>query len=161
LGCCPAPAFAGLLLVLQAAATVQARPIQSISASGAVPASASAEVKTNPSPGAPKLSKGGSLLTVADQQTVQILATATSHLELSPLQITAPPGVNPADVVAAIQLSSNGSPLVEATNAGGGSTRIPGGAFSASVNARFYSANGAPLAPGTYTATTLLSVVAE
>lgn len=160
-GRCAVPSGAGLLLALLAAATVQARPLQSISASGAVPASASVEVRDNPSQETPQLSRNGNLLTVAGQQTVQILATATSHLVLSPLQLTAPSGVSPGNVAAAIQLSSNGSPLVGATTAGGGSRRIPGGAFQASVNVRFYSTNGAPLPAGTYTATTLLSVVTE
>jgi hypothetical protein len=63
-----------LLLALLFAPALQASPTATITASGTVPETAAVEVSPIPSPEPPVLSEGGGLLTVANQQTVQIIA---------------------------------------------------------------------------------------
>jgi hypothetical protein len=153
--------FSGLLLALLFAPALQASPTATITASGTVPETAAVEVKPNPSPEPPALSDDGSLLTVANQQTVEITANVPSLLALSQLQLAAPQGVNPGAVGAEIKLTANGSFLIGATTNAGGNAQFNGGFVTTSVNARFYSTTAQPLAAGTYTASTVISVLAD
>ena len=150
-----------MLLALLVAPALQASPTATITASGTVPETATVEVRPNPSPDPPTLSDDGSLLTVANQQTVEITANVSSQLALSQLQLAAPQGVNPAAVGAEIKLSSNGSFLIGATTNAGGNAPINSGFVAASVSARFYSTTAQPLPAGTYTASTVISVLAD
>jgi len=153
--------FSALALAVVIAPALQASPTATITASGTVPETAAVEVRPNPSPEPPALSEGGSLLTVANQQTVQIIANVPSQLALSRLQLDGPQGLNPGAVGAEIKLSANGSFLIGATTNAGGNAQFDAGFVAASVNASFYSTTAQPLMAGTYTASTVISVVAD
>jgi len=160
---CPlgASGFGGLLLALLFAPALQAIPTATITASGTVPETASVEVPTNPISEPPVLSSNGSVMAVALRDPVQINANVPSRVALSPLELVPPQGVNPGTVGAEIKLSANGSLLIGATTGGGATVQIPVGAIAASVSARFYSTTTQPLPAGTYTASTVISVVAD
>jgi hypothetical protein len=149
------------VVALLVAPALQASPNTTITASGTVPETAAVEVRPNPSPDPPTLSDDGSPLTVGNQQTVKITANVPSQLALNRLQLAAPQGVNPTAVGAEIKLSANGSLLIGATTSGGATVQIPVGAIATSVSARFYSTTTQPLPAGTYTASTVISVVAD
>ena len=153
--------FSGLLLGLLFAPALQASPSATITASGTVPETASVEVPTNPISLPPVLSSNGSAMTVALRDPVQINANVPSRVALSPLQLVPPQGVNPGAVGADINLSANGSLLIGATTSGGATVQIPVGSIATSVSARFYSTTTQPLPAGTYTATTVISVLAD
>ena len=119
------------------------------------------EVRPNPNPDPPTLSDDGSPLTVGNQQTVKITANVPSQLALNRLQLAAPQVVNPTAVGAEIKLSSNGSFLIGATTNGGGNSPYNSRIVAASVSARFYSNTTQPLPAGTYTASTVISVLAD
>ena len=70
-------------------------------------------------------------------------------------------GLSEASVGADITLIANGNPLVVASTSSSGNGSFDAGFLQASVRARFYSTTDTPLPAGTYTATTVLSVVAE
>ena len=114
-----------------------------------MPETAAVQVRPNPSPEPPTLSNDGSLLTVANQQTVEITANVPSQLALSRLQLAAPQRVNPTAVGAEIKLSANGSFLIGATTNAGGNAPINSGFVAASLSARFYSTKAQPLPAGT------------
>ena len=63
--------------------------------------------------------------------------------------------MNPGAVGAEINLSANGSLLIGAT------LQIPVGSIAASASARLYSTATQPLPAGTYTASTVISVLAD
>lgn len=156
-----ASSFGGLLLALLFAPALQASPSATITASGTVPDTVAVVVRPNQSLEPPTLSDDGSLLTVANQQTVEIAANVPSQLALSRLQLAAPQGVNPSAVGAEIMLSANGSFLIGATTNEVGNSPFNSGIVVASVSARFYSTTTQPLPAGTYTASTVISVLAD
>ena len=153
--------FGGLLLALLIAPALQASPAATITASGTVPETAEVVVPTNPISEPPVLSSNGSVMAVALRDPVQINANVPSRVALSPLQLVPPQGVNPGAVGAEINLSANGSLLIGATTSGGATLQIPVGSIAASVSARFYSTTTQPLPAGTYTASTVISVLAN
>ena len=154
-------AMAGLLLALLAPPCLLASPNSTITASGRVPPTASVDLPANPISEPPVLAGDGSEMSVAIQDPVQIYASVPSLVALSPLQLAAPQGVNPSEVGAEINLTANGSRLLGASTGGGGAISFPGGAIAARISARFYSTTPRPLPAGTYTAITVLSVVAD
>jgi len=153
--------FSGLLLALLFAPALQANPTATITASGTVPPTAAVVVPTNPISEPPVFSSNGSSMAVALRDPVQISANVPSQVALSPLQLAAPQGVNPGAVGAEINLSANGSLLIGATTSGGATLQIPVGSIAASASARLYSTATQPLPAGTYTASTVISVVAD
>ena len=156
-----ASGFGGLLLALLIAPGLQASPTATITASGTVPETAAVQVPTNPITQPPVLSSTGSVMTVALRDPVQINANVPSRVALSPLQLVPPQGVNPGTVGAEINLSANGSLLIGATTSSGATLQIPVGSIAASVSARFCSTTIQPLPAGTYTASTVISVLAD
>jgi hypothetical protein len=156
-----ASGFGGVLLALLFAPALQANPTATITASGTVPETAAVVVPTNPISEPPVLTSNGSVMVVALRDPVQINANVTSRVALSPLQLVPPQGVNPGAVGAEINLSANGSLLIGATTSGGATLQIPVGSIAASVSARFYSTTTQPLPAGTYTASTVISVLAD
>ena len=156
-----ASGFGGLLLALLIAPALQASPTATITASGTVPETAAVQVPTNPISEPPVLTSYGSVMAVALRDPVQITANVPSQLALSRLQLAAPQGVNPTAVGAEIKLSANGSFLIGATTNEGGNSPFNSGIVAASVSARFYSTTTQPLPAGTYTASTVISVLAD
>jgi hypothetical protein len=158
-------ASANLLLLLQAALLPQALAgggIAAITASGTVEATASVELPTQQITNPPVIATDGSSMSVANAEPVTLSATVPSLVALSPLQLTSPSGVDSSSVAANITLRRpNGALLVGTSTSGGGSQPFGVGKVDASVNASFYSITDQPLPPGTYIATTTLSIVAE
>ena len=158
-------ASANLLLLLQAALLPQALAggvIAAITASGTVVATASVEVPPQQISNPPVIATDGSSITVANAEPVTLSANVRSFVALSPVQLTSPSGVDLSSVAANINLRRlNGALLVETSTSGGASQPFGVGTEDASVNASFYSITDQPLPPGTYIATTTLSIVAE
>jgi len=153
--------FGGTVVALLFAPALQASPTATITASGTVPETASVVVPTNPISEPPVLTSNGSVMAVALRDPVQINANVTSRVALSPLQLVPPQGVSSGAVGAEINLSANGSLLIGATTSGGATVQIPVGSIATSVSARFYSTTTQPLPAGSYTASTVISVVAD
>ncbi|MFZ0407034.1 MAG: hypothetical protein WAM11_02855 [Cyanobium sp.] len=156
-----ATGLSGVGLALLFAPALQASPSATITASGTVPETASVEVPSNAISLPPVLSSDGSAMTVALRDPVQINANVLSQVQLSPVQLVAPQGVTSGAVGADINLSANGSLLIGATTSGGATVQIPVGSIATSVSARFYSTTTQPLPAGTYTASTVISVLAD
>ena len=159
--------FIGLLttsLALQALGTpaaLMAGPSSVITASGMMPETVEVVVPPLQSSTPLEIAPDGGSLTVANTEPVTIIANIPSRVQMSPLQINTPNDVSPSNVGADIQLLSNGTVLIGASTSYGGSQPFAIGQVQATVNARFYSTTNVPLAAGTYTATTVLSVIAE
>ena len=149
------------MVALLFAPALLASPTATITASGTVPETASVEVPTNPISEPHVLSSDGSSMAVALRDPVQINANVPSRVALSPLQLVPPQGVNQGAVSADINLSANGSLLIGATTSGGATVLIPVESIATSVSARFYSTTTQPLPAGTYTASTVIRVVAD
>lgn len=149
------------LLVLGSPEAVLAGQIGSIKASGVVPGAISLDVPPPQIVPPQEISSDGSSMAVVIPEPVTITANVPGLMELSQVQVDPPNGLSEASVGADITLIANGSPLVVASTSGSGSGSFDVGFVQASVRARFYSTMDTPLPAGTYTATTVLSVVAE
>jgi hypothetical protein len=108
-----------------------------------------------------ELASDGTSLMVANSEPVKISANVPGLMELSRVQLTPPSGVDLSRVGAAISLRANGKVLIRATTSSSGSNLLGIGVIEAMVNADFYSSTNQPLPAGTYTATTVISVMAE
>ena len=158
------PVTAGLWLTLYGLVSppaLQAGSNSLITASGSMPATAAVVIPpvltSNPS----QIAVDGLSMTIANPDPVEILANVPSRLELSPLELSAPSGVDMSQVAAEISLTSNGSTMVGASTSSGGSNAFGVGRVLANVNARFYSTANQPLRPGLYRVSTVLSVIAD
>ena len=151
-----------LVLAMLLPQGLQAVESSLIRASGTMDAGASVEVPTDQSSGTPQISRDGTFMKVANDEPVTLSSNVPSLVELSPLQLTVPSDVDPSSVAAIITLRRpNGELLVGTSTSGGDSEPFGVGQVEASVNVRFYSTTDQPLAAGTYTAATTLSIVAE
>ena len=151
-----------LVLAMLLPQDLQAGQSGLIGASGTMDAGASVEVPPQQSSDPPQISSDGTSMTVANDEPVTLSANVPSLVELSPLQLTSPSGVDPSSVAANITLRRPNGELLAGTSTSGGDSQTFGvGQVEVSVNASFYSTTDQPLASGTYTATTTLSLVAE
>jgi len=150
-----------VLLTLGTPAALMAGQSSLITASGTMPEVITVELPPVQSSNPLELASDGTSLMVANSEPVKISANVPGLMELSRVQLTPPSGVDLSRVGAAISLRANGKVLIRATTSSSGSNLLGIGVIEAMVNADFYSSTNQPLPAGTYTATTVISVMAE
>jgi hypothetical protein len=148
-----ASGFSGLLLALLIAPALQASPTATITAS--------VEVPTNPISEPPVLSNNGSVMAVALRDPVQINANVPSRVALSPLQLVPPPRGEIGGGGRRDQPQRQWQLADRRHHQWRRNRSNPGGSIATSVSARVYSTTTQPLPAGSYTASTVISVVAD
>lgn len=149
------------LLMLGSPGAVLAGQSGSITATGTVPEVISVELPPPQISLPPEIASDGASMLVLLPEPVTLTANIPGRMELSQVQVDLPNGLSQSSVGADISLVANGSSLVVVSTNGSGRVSLPVGVFQANVSGRFYSTTNAPLPAGTYTATTVLSVVAD